>query len=264
MVITSDQPMKVYVLWQEIVFSGGSHGGEIFFARSTDGGKSFTRLLAGASSFDKPRTITAPHGDQFGSVGFPALSLDDKDRLYVIWELFESLRGRPRGLGFTHSSDGGETFASASVMPGTADPRLGFNGSQQGLLMRELAVNQTGAIAVVNNTFRTKRAVSCSFAGGLHRWCTQLVAKEKRALVTEPDSAGPMKHALRMHNLPTALTPSGIREQPPLVYKTAEEEDHECANPKRCALLRPDAGMRLCLDSGNEAHRHLFAASEGR
>ena len=34
-------PRRVYVLWQEIVFSGGSHGGEIFFARSTDGGRSF-------------------------------------------------------------------------------------------------------------------------------------------------------------------------------------------------------------------------------
>jgi hypothetical protein len=31
----------VVVLWQEIVFSGGSHGGEIFVARSTDGGNSF-------------------------------------------------------------------------------------------------------------------------------------------------------------------------------------------------------------------------------
>ncbi|MDX1579156.1 MAG: hypothetical protein R3266_11765, partial [Gemmatimonadota bacterium] len=34
-------PSTVYVFWQEIVFSGGSHGGEAFFARSTDGGRSF-------------------------------------------------------------------------------------------------------------------------------------------------------------------------------------------------------------------------------
>lgn len=31
----------VHVIWQEIVFSGGTHGGEIFFARSTDGGATF-------------------------------------------------------------------------------------------------------------------------------------------------------------------------------------------------------------------------------
>jgi hypothetical protein len=39
--IPTGDPSRVYVLWQEIVFSGGSHGGEIFFARSTDGGRSF-------------------------------------------------------------------------------------------------------------------------------------------------------------------------------------------------------------------------------
>ena len=38
MVIAGSGPSSVYVLWQEIVFSGGSHGGEIFFARSSDGG----------------------------------------------------------------------------------------------------------------------------------------------------------------------------------------------------------------------------------
>jgi hypothetical protein len=314
MVITSDHPMKVYLLWQEIVFSGGSHGGEIFFARSTDGGKSFrgsvnlsnttagagkgrltaqiwhngsldlamspqgnlyaawteyegplwfsrstdggesfsdplrigggndtnpargpslavnddgtiylawtvgedraadirfaksdddgrsfgepqivfesgghadapklavdgkgtvhlvyaesaagpfrryhvryTRLIDGANTFDEPRKIAGPHGEQFESVSFPALSLDGKDRLYVIWELFPNRRGQPRGLGLTYSSDGGETFASPSIVPGTADPAFGFNGSQQGLLMRKLAVNEAGAIAVVNSTFR--------------------------------------------------------------------------------------------------------------
>lgn len=32
----------IHVLWQEIIFSGGSHGGEILYARSTDGGESFS------------------------------------------------------------------------------------------------------------------------------------------------------------------------------------------------------------------------------
>jgi hypothetical protein len=40
------------------------------------------------------------------------------------------------------------------VVPGSVDPALGFNGSQQGLLMRKLAVNQAGAVAVVNSTFK--------------------------------------------------------------------------------------------------------------
>src|SRR5688500_4170293 len=35
----------IFVLWQEIIFSGGSHGGEILFARSEDGGKTFSAPL---------------------------------------------------------------------------------------------------------------------------------------------------------------------------------------------------------------------------
>ena len=35
----------VYLLWQEIIFSGGSHGGDILFARSRDGGRSFSAPL---------------------------------------------------------------------------------------------------------------------------------------------------------------------------------------------------------------------------
>ena len=114
----------------------------------------YTRLIDGEDTFEEPRKISGPHGEQFESVSFPALSLDGEDRLYVIWELFPNERGRSRGLGFTYSSDGGGTFASSSIVPGTADPALGFNGSQQGLLMRKLAVNEAGAIAVVNSTFR--------------------------------------------------------------------------------------------------------------
>ena len=44
------------------------------------------------------------------------------------------------------------------MVPGTADPTLGFNGSQQGLLMRKLAVNGAGAVAVVNSTFKRNEA----------------------------------------------------------------------------------------------------------
>ena len=39
------QPERICLLWQEIIFSGGSHGGEILFARSEDGGKTFSAPL---------------------------------------------------------------------------------------------------------------------------------------------------------------------------------------------------------------------------
>ncbi len=114
------------------------------YSRSNDGGR----------TFEKPREISGAHAEQFASVNFPALSLDGKGNLYVIWEIFPGRAHYSRGLGFTLSSDGGRTFAPSSVVPGSADPALGVNGSQQGLLMRKLAVNGAGAIAIVNSTFR--------------------------------------------------------------------------------------------------------------
>ncbi len=108
----------------------------------------------GERTFEEPREISSPQTEQFESVSFPALSLDGEDNIYVVWELFPRRENYPRGLGFTYSSDGGRTFASPSVIPGSVDPALGVNGSQQGLLMRKLVVNRAGAVAVVNSTFK--------------------------------------------------------------------------------------------------------------
>jgi hypothetical protein len=118
----------------------------IRYARSSDGGR----------SFEAPRGVSGPHAEQFESVGFPALALDGADNLYLIWDLFPRRNAYPRGLGFTYSGDGGRSFAPPTVIPGSADPALGINGSQQGLLMRKLAVNRAGALAVVSSTFKKK------------------------------------------------------------------------------------------------------------
>ncbi len=114
----------------------------------------YTRSNDGARTFEKPREISGPLAKRFESAGFPALSLDGKDNIYIIWELFPKRRGYPGGLGFTSSRDGGRSFESPSVIPGSADPALGINGSQQGLLMRKLAVNGTADLALVNSTFK--------------------------------------------------------------------------------------------------------------
>ena len=118
----------------------------------------YTRLNDGERTFEEPRVISSPQTEQFESVSFPALSLDGEDNIYVVWELFPRRGYYPQGLGFTYSSDGGRTFASPSVIPGSVDPALGVNGSQQGLLMRKVAVNGAGAIAVVNSTFKRNQA----------------------------------------------------------------------------------------------------------
>jgi hypothetical protein len=39
------RPGRLYLLWQEIIFSGGSHGGDILFAHSGDGGRTFSAPL---------------------------------------------------------------------------------------------------------------------------------------------------------------------------------------------------------------------------
>jgi len=118
----------------------------------------YTRSKDGARTFEEPREVSGPHAKQFESVGFPALSLDGENNIYMIWDLFPRRGKYPRGLGFTYSSDGGRTFASPSVIPGSADPALGINGSQQGLLMRKLDVNRAAVVAVVSSTFKKKGA----------------------------------------------------------------------------------------------------------
>ena len=312
MVISDDNPMQIYVLWQEIVFSGGSHGGEIFFARSGDGGKSFSfpvnlsnsmpgdgkgrltqrywdngsldlvadssgalfaawteyegtlwlrrsgdggktfdaplriddtrsspargpALAAGADgiiylawavgedpsadihlaksgdggrsfssprvvhdseghsdapklqvdgegtvhlvyaespagpfrryhiryarsndqgkTFESPRDISDPESEVFHSVNFPAIGIDGEEHVYVMFELFPDQGQRSRGLGLTYSSNGGRSFSPPAMVPGSANDDGGVNGSLQGLLMRKLAVNVAGDIAVVNSTF---------------------------------------------------------------------------------------------------------------
>lgn len=101
--------------------------------------------------FATPVTIAA--GEDLASIAFPALAVDGADHLYVLWERFPQAGGRPRGLGYATSSDDGASFSPAAVVPGSDDPALGVNGSLQGLLMRKLAVDPAGRVAVVNSSY---------------------------------------------------------------------------------------------------------------
>ncbi len=116
----------------------------ILHARSRDGGR----------SFETPRTVTPALPQPYVSAGYPSLGLDAKGRMYVLAELQDDLRQRPRGLGLSVSLDGGEHFAPMTLVPHSVDPKGGFNGSSQGLLVPKLAVNAEGEIAVVNSALR--------------------------------------------------------------------------------------------------------------
>lgn len=116
----------------------------------------YARSKVGDGTFQKPKEISGAHSENFESVGFPYPDLDGQGNLYVLWELFPDEKYFSKGLGLTFSGDGGNTFTSPVVVPGSLDPELGFNGSQQGLFMKKLAVNRTGEIAIVNSTFKPR------------------------------------------------------------------------------------------------------------
>jgi hypothetical protein len=102
--------------------------------------------------FEAPRQLPAHGGEQAAS--FPSLSLGAGGHVYVVWHHQASAGDGPRGLALSLSRDGGRQFTSAALVPGTGDPALGINGSRQGKLMRLMASNDAGALAVVNSSFR--------------------------------------------------------------------------------------------------------------
>jgi hypothetical protein len=99
----------IHVLWQEIVFSGGSHGGDIFYARSRDNG----------ATFEAPRNLSASKaGDGKGRIDSETWnngSLDlvaGSSGVVAAWTEYE---GR---LWFTRSANNGDTFAAPVVVGG--------------------------------------------------------------------------------------------------------------------------------------------------
>jgi len=117
----------------------------------------YAKMLKGEQSFEAPREIVSPGAAGADSVHFPMLRIDGHDRLYLAWERFPNRRGRPQGIGFTYSTDLGDTFAAPQLVPTSDDSALGFSGSQQGLLASKLAVNEAGAFAVSNSTYHDGR-----------------------------------------------------------------------------------------------------------
>ncbi len=134
----------------------------LVYAESDDGRHGryrlrYARMVVGEREFGSPRDLVVPQDASTASVHFPMLRIDSSDRLFVTWEQYPSPRGRPLGLGYVVSPDGGDSFSSPRLVPGSDDRRLGFNGSQQGLLASKLAVNADGHVAVVSSTYNNGR-----------------------------------------------------------------------------------------------------------
>lgn len=107
-----DDARRVFLIWQEIIFTpGGSHGGEILFARSNDGGASFSpplNLSNSAGGDGKGRlTKEVWHNGSFD------LSAGRDGVLYAAWTEY----GGP--LWFSRSADGGESFSAPQRIAGS-------------------------------------------------------------------------------------------------------------------------------------------------
>ena len=117
----------------------------------------YARKPSDTAAFGESRRISPPDDEPIGA-NFPSLALDGEGNLFVIWNRYPTGDQPPRGLGFTASFDRGRSFVAPSVVPGSADPTLGFNGSLQGMLMRKLAANASGDLAAVNSRFKPDEA----------------------------------------------------------------------------------------------------------
>jgi hypothetical protein len=106
-------PEKLYLIWQEIIFSGGSHGGDILFARSNDGGASFSDPINLSQSIG---------GDGKGRInekiwhnGSLDLVAGPNGALHAAWTEYDG------PLWFSSSSDDGKTFSRPRQVAGDGD-----------------------------------------------------------------------------------------------------------------------------------------------
>ncbi len=108
--IATGGPDTLHVLWQEIIFSGGSHGGEILYARSLDGGRSFS----------EPANLSRSRGgDGKGrldrdtwSNGSLDLAVDADGKVYAAWTDYDG------ALWLARSRDGGRNFTPPQRIAG--------------------------------------------------------------------------------------------------------------------------------------------------
>lgn len=110
--IAPDDRRRVYALWQEIVFSGGGHGGEILFAQSADGGATFSPPLNLSNSIagEGKGRLTANRWDN----GSHDLLRGPDGRIHAAWTEYEGL------LWTSTSSDGGLSFAEPVYVAGSS------------------------------------------------------------------------------------------------------------------------------------------------
>lgn len=186
---------NVYVLWQEIVFSGGTHGGEAFFARSRNGG----------ASFDEPVNLSrSRNGDGKGRIsdevwhnGSFDLAVAKDGSVYAAWTEFDG------PLWFARSTDEGTTFSAPqqlgdgkvparapSIATGAGAVFVAWSvGEDEGSDLR-LATSRDGgttfALSIITQTrgFSDAPKLAVDHAGTLHvAWAESLRGPETRSAI---------------------------------------------------------------------------------
>ncbi|MFC4931603.1 hypothetical protein [Massilia sp. GCM10023247] len=112
----------------------------------------YTRSPGGIDRFGPPRTVSDAAGRE--SAAYPGVATDAEGGLYLIWEVLGPGAGRPHALGMTLSRDGGRSFSTPGLVPGSEAAPGAANGSQQGLLGKKLAAGPGGRVAIVNSSLR--------------------------------------------------------------------------------------------------------------
>lgn len=136
-----DDNAVLHLAWAESA-DGPFAPSRIHYARSRDHG----------ASFEAARELPPVSAGEAGS-SFPALAVSGP-RVILLWESLPRADARPRGLGMAISDNGGHSFGPPFRVPHSADVRGGDNGSVQGLLMKKLAVDASGRLAIVNSALK--------------------------------------------------------------------------------------------------------------
>lgn len=117
----------------------------------------YARSRPGDRAFSRPRTIGLPESGTY-SVAFPGIATIGAEALAIVWKRYPGRGQGSRGLGFTLSRNGGDSFTRQEVVTGSDEASLGAGGSQQGSRLRRLAANAGGHAALVDSTFAPGRA----------------------------------------------------------------------------------------------------------
>ncbi|MFC5462826.1 EAL domain-containing protein [Massilia niabensis] len=106
------RPGTLYMLWQEIIFSGGSHGGDILFARSSDGGLQFSEPvnLSRSRGGDGKGRLSCT----VWSNGSHDLAVAANGDVLATWTEYHG------ALWFARSRDGGASFTAPRKVAGDA------------------------------------------------------------------------------------------------------------------------------------------------